>query len=155
MTRTFTVYGRIRGKGRPKAFSRGKFTSVYTVKEDKLYESQIASAYINDCGNPAPFGEVPLKMMVEVLFDIPQAFSAKKRELALAGVLLPTKKPDADNILKSIMDALNGKAYPDDKFVIDVSIKQRYAETEKMVVSLTELVYPETIGSKIKQGQFL
>jgi len=42
MTRTFTVYGKIRGQGRPRAFSRGKFTSVYKAKEDKQYESLIA-----------------------------------------------------------------------------------------------------------------
>lgn len=139
MTRQFTVWGRIRGKGRPKAFSRGNFTTVYTAKEDKLYESQIASAYITDCGNVEPFGEVPLDMRVECYYEIPKAFSKKKTEEALQGLVLPTKKPDADNILKSIMDALNGKAYPDDKFIIDIVITQRYAEQEKMVVTISEI----------------
>ena len=32
----------------------------------------------------------------------------------LNGRLFPTKKPDADNIIKVILDALNGLAYRDD-----------------------------------------
>lgn len=147
MSRTFTVWGKIRGKGRPRAFGRGKFTTIYTAKEDKLYESQIAGAYINDCGNPAPFGEVPLVLDVMVYFEVPQSFSEKKRFEALNGAILPTKAPDADNILKSIMDALNGKAYPDDKFIMDVKIAQRYDESEKMVVTIREFI-PEDLSNE-------
>ena len=139
MIRCFTVYGTIRGQGRPRAFSRGKFTSVYKAKDDKIYESQIASAYINDCGNPEPFGEVALAMSVAVFYEVPKAFSQKKRALALDGKLYPTKKPDLDNVIKSIFDALNGKAYPDDKFIIDLAATQRWAETEKMVVTIREI----------------
>ena len=139
MTRQFTVFGKIRGQGRPRAFSRGKFTSVYKAKDDRLYESLIAEAYIHDCGNPEPFGEVPLELKVDVEFSVPKAFSKKKREQATGGWIFPTKKPDADNILKSIFDALTGVAYPDDKFIIDVRITQRYGKVEKMKVEIREL----------------
>lgn len=142
--RRFTVWGTIRGQGRPRAVSKGGFATVYKPKEDKLYESQIASAYISDCGNPAPYGEVPLDLTVVCRYAIPASFSKKKRDEALSGRLLPTKKPDADNILKSVMDALNGKAYPDDKFVVNVTLIQVYSsEAESMEVTLHQIEWAD------------
>ena len=44
------------------------------------------------------------------------------------GDILPTKKPDADNILKIIADALNGIAYADDKQVVTAEVQKLYAE---------------------------
>ncbi len=139
MVRTFTVYGKIRGQGRPRAVSKGKFATVYKPKEDRLYESKIAAAYIADLRNPEPFGEVPLQLMVWAYYEIPKSFSKAKTEQASGGWIFPTKKPDFDNILKSIADALNTVAYPDDKFIVDAQIKQRYSPQERLVVSIKEM----------------
>ena len=44
------------------------------------------------------------------------------------GNLNPTKKPDADNIGKVVLDALNGIAYEDDKQVIELRVSKQYSE---------------------------
>ena len=47
--------------------------------------------------------------------------------------LFPTVKPDADNISKIILDALNGLAYYDDNQVTDLTIYKLYATTNEKV----------------------
>ena len=54
----------------------------------------------------------------------------------LTGKLLPTKKPDWDNIGKIICDALNGIAYADDAQVTDGRVVKRYSAEPRVVVEL-------------------
>lgn len=43
-------------------------------------------------------------------------------------LILPTTKPDWDNIAKNICDALNGVVYPDDKAIVTGSVKKVYSD---------------------------
>ena len=43
------------------------------------------------------------------------------------GVLRPSKRPDIDNYLKTVMDALNGIAYADDSQIVRCVVEKRYA----------------------------
>ena len=51
----------------------------------------------------------------------------------IAGAILPTKKPDCDNILKVIFDSLNGLAYDDDVQVVSVTFQKVYTAYEPCV----------------------
>ena len=51
----------------------------------------------------------------------------------------PTKKPDMDNILKIIADALNKVAYYDDKQIVECSIKKYYSNAPKVIVEIENL----------------
>lgn len=51
----------------------------------------------------------------------------------------PTKKPDADNIAKTICDALNGVAYDDDKQIAWLSVYKQYSENESIYVTIEEI----------------
>ena len=51
----------------------------------------------------------------------------------------PVKKPDVDNILKIVMDGLNGIAYPDDKQITDAHVKKRYSSEPRVEVVLMEV----------------
>ena len=62
----------------------------------------------------------------------------------LSGEILPTKKPDIDNILKVVADALNGVAYLDDVQVIEVNADKTYSEEEGLLVTVREYVKEET-----------
>lgn len=44
---------------------------------------------------------------------------------------LPPGKPDIDNILKVVLDGLNGIAYEDDKQVVLTQCKKVYADTTR------------------------
>lgn len=53
--------------------------------------------------------------------------------LIQTGQLFPCKKPDIDNIIKIILDGLNGVMFDDDKQVVNVSATKVYTEQEPKV----------------------
>jgi Holliday junction resolvase RusA-like endonuclease len=60
--------------------------------------------------------------------QIPASWSKKKQAQALAGTIYPTTKPDLDNCIKSVFDAMNGVVYKDDSQVVTSVVKKRYRE---------------------------
>lgn len=127
----FSVLGRPQGKGRPR-FSRRSGT-VYTPKKTMEYEEKIRQAYLEAGGKKYAS---PIVVIVNAYFLVPASWSKSIRRSALNGVFRPGKRPDIDNILKAVMDALNGVAYLDDKQVIECYCTKRYAEEEKIQVSV-------------------
>lgn len=83
-------------------------------------------------------GPVELRLLIDVA--IPASWSKKKQAQALAGELLPTTKPDVDNIVKAIGDGLNGVVWRDDSQVSDVIARKRYAEKPQVRVQIRPAV---------------
>ena len=128
----FFVPGKPQGKGRPR-FSRNV---VYTPKETLKYEKLIASCFT---GNML---QGPLFVDITAFFSIPKSYTKTQKKAIEDGILTPTKKPDADNIGKVVMDALNGIAYEDDKQVIDLRISKIYSASQEGL----EIIIGEAYG---------
>ena len=60
------------------------------------------------------------------------------KELMLNGTILPTKRPDVDNLAKIILDGLNGVAYRDDAQVCCIHFEKKYSETPETIVKIKE-----------------
>ena len=133
----FEIEGKIKGKGRPRFTNYGRFVKTYTPTETASYENLIKLQFKISCGDW--YSELPLKMKITAIHGIVKSASKKDRAKMLDGDLKPTKKPDADNIVKIICDALNGVAYKDDTQVVELEIKKVYGELEKVVVEIEEL----------------
>lgn len=121
----FFVPGKVQGKARPR-FSHRSGT-VYTPGKTKSYERQIAEAYEAQSG---PCFEGAVMVIIEAVFSIPKSWTRAKKADAAAGKLAPGK-PDIDNILKVVLDGLNGIAYEDDKQVVMTQCKKVYADTTR------------------------
>ena len=50
----------------------------------------------------------------------------------------PMKKPDNDNIVKVVQDALNQIAYRDDVQIVDCQLRKFYSENPRVVVTIQE-----------------
>jgi len=128
LTIRFTVPGDPRGKGRPKATARGGHARVYTDAKTRAYEDQIALL-----AKAAMQGQEPLvgpvHVNVRVLFKPSVSTSKKSREAMMAMEVLPVKRPDLDNVVKAILDGMNGIAFRDDAQVCSMTAAKRYAET--------------------------
>ena len=57
----------------------------------------------------------------------------KERALIEEGILSPTKKPDIDNIVKIILDSLNGIAFKDDNQITKIEVEKAYTFDEERV----------------------
>lgn len=127
------LLGTPKGKARPRFTKSGRTYTPHTTAE---YEKHIASEWHHQ--NP---GWRPLEGAVQVrifaYFAIPKNASKKKRQ-ELDGAPC-TKKPDADNIAKAVLDGLNGTAYTDDAQVTDVLVLKRWDRTSRTLVTVAEI----------------
>ena len=110
---------------------------AYTPERTVAYEKLIRDEYMKQCGHK--FGDVPLMMVVIIEYAPPRAATKKMREDMLAGRLLPTKKPDIDNVVKAVADAIQGVAYRDDVQIIRLTVVKTYAEEDAVSFSLREV----------------
>ena len=76
---------------------------------------------------------------MEIIFNmpIPKSYSNKKK-IALMGTH-HTKRPDLDNLIKSIKDGLSGVAYKDDSQVSVIVAKKIYSTVPSVEVMIREL----------------
>ena len=148
----FTVPGAPYGKGRPKVVKIAGFTRMATPQKTIAYEGLVAHAAMQAM-NGAPMLDAPAGVNVFIDAPIPASWSAKKQRMALAGEVLPTTKPDADNVVKAIFDGCNGVLWRDDVLVVDLRVRKRYAATPCVRVEVWRVdaplsqVQPALIGA--------
>ena len=130
----FVVEGKIKGKARPRWSSTSG--CMYTPPETKQYESYIAHCF-RLAGGQKLEGAVTLS--ITMLFAIPKSMKKADKELCKFNEILPMKKPDIDNCLKAVMDALNKVAYNDDKQVTSENVVKRWTTgIEKLEIEISE-----------------
>ena len=136
----FTYFGEIRGKGRPRFRNTGKFIQTYTDADTRNYEMSIKEAYLQQSGNEKYMNpDEPLRLALKVFMQIPKSVSQKKHKEMTLGLILPTKKPDIDNIIKSVLDSLNQVAFHDDTQFVEISVEKWYSEFPYMDVVIEPL----------------
>lgn len=133
----FEIQGEPMGKQRPKFSRAGKFVRTYTPAKTVNYEQWVKLCYKQAGGEH--LGTGPIEIVVEVNYKIPKSFSKKKRQQALDRIIVPTVKPDCDNVLKIICDSLNGIAYEDDKQIVHANVWKFYAEQPSVNVRVNTI----------------
>lgn len=137
---TFHVPGKPQGKARARTF-RNKHTgrSMSTTPERTvLYENFIKDRFLQvGAGFYLERGR-PVTLRIVARFLLPKSASKKRQADMLEGNELPLKKPDMDNIVKVVADALNGVAYHDDTQVVFVSAKKAYSAFEGLDITVEE-----------------
>ena len=141
----FSVPGEPEGKGRPR-FSTGysgrggrAFVRVHTPMQTVNYENLVKVEYENAARGFMFPDNAMLDMRIVAYYGVPKSDSKKKREQKLNGEIRPTKKPDADNVVKSVADALNGIAYKDDTQIVDCQIRKFYSDKPRVEVRIIEI----------------
>ncbi len=133
---SFSVIGESQGKGRPKFSRRGGFVSVRTPDATVVYENLIRLEYERQCGGQR-FGDGDmLDMCIKAYYAIPKSASQKKRREMKIGEIRPTKKPDADNVLKAVADSLNNIAYKDDSQLVEARVMKFYSYNPRLEVTI-------------------
>ena len=134
---SFTVEGTAVPKQRPRISGH----RAYTPKRTKDYEERVLNEFRSSYSGFYPaFGkDVPVRICISVIQEIPKSWSKKKRLQAELGNIVPlSRNGDIDNIAKSILDALNGFAYEDDCQVTTLIITKQYGVNPCAEVRLME-----------------
>ena len=137
MTYFFTLDGKVKGKGRPRFRRCGNYVQTYTDASTKAYEASIRGAFKKQCEITEPLTSA-LSVRIMACYGKTKGMSKAFWERCENGEKRPTKKPDADNIAKVVLDALNGTAWKDDNQVVDLQIVKKYYYEDKLMVSISE-----------------
>lgn len=132
MTIEFTIPGVPQGKERPRFTQNG---ATYTPKKTKDYEKLVAWAYQCEAHGAKFTGTI--RVDIAAIYPVPHSWSKRRQAEALDNQILPTVKPDWDNIGKIVCDALNGIAYKDDAAITDATVCKRYGTRPCVAVRLT------------------
>ena len=104
------------------------------VREERLAIRQFASDAMR--GLPPLTGAVDLR--ATFYRAVPGSWSNRKRAQAMANEILPTTKPDFDNLVKMV-DALKGVVWIDDAQVIDCHLFKRYSDRPRTVIEVRQI----------------
>lgn len=131
---TETVSFTIPGKPVPKARARStRAGRHYTPATTRTAEANVRAAWYSQVGTQRKPLDAPVHVTVHAFFELPKSWSKLKRK----ETKFHTSKPDIDNVIKLITDALNGVAYVDDSSVVKVTGTKNYTTNEpSTVVSL-------------------
>lgn len=101
----------VHGQNRPRIAKAGRKVWLHKPASDREREAVIADAYREAGGTMAPDG-MPVAVTIRTRRGVRS--DMRKRD---GDAQVDVEKPDADNIAKLVLDALNGVAYHDDSQV--------------------------------------
>lgn len=123
-----TIPGEPVAKARPKFARAGKFVRTYTPEKSLNYEQTVAYYAAQAlAGLDTQAYKGPVKLKIDFFFSRPKS----RQRVKLRGKVTPrTVKPDADNLVKSILDGLNKVAFKDDAQVYDIRVGKYEVDTQ-------------------------
>ena len=126
---------------KPIPASRPRVTrwSTFYNEPYNSYKDILKDMMINETGvflNPIFDASMALKIDIVFELEIPKSLSKKKQELLVGSY--NTKKPDIDNLVKSVLDAMNGVWFKDDGQICSVSAMKKYSREPKTIIVIKE-----------------
>lgn len=123
----------IPGKPVPKARPRVVHGHAFTPEKTKDFEALVAMKY-KAAGGTVHDG--PVAVAIAVWYQMPKSWPKwKKGDYDL---MPHTSKPDLDNVIKSILDGLNGCAWEDDAQVSKIRAVKHWYDGEPMTIVIVE-----------------
>lgn len=133
---SFVIPGAPTGKGRPRVATVGGHARAVTPAKTRSREGIVASLAMD-----AMFGRVatarPVEVSIAIEAPIPTSWSRRKKAEAVGKPC--SVKPDIDNVVKLVLDAINGIVFVDDKQVVSLVASKIYSETARTTVQITEI----------------
>lgn len=133
----FIVYGEPVAQGRPRATTINGRVKMYDPKKSSEYKNYIRLVASQHA--PKELLDGPLQLDVKIYKPTLKSFSKKKKEMAEQGILRPTTKPDVDNYVKAIKDALKNVIWKDDSQVVDLQVSKYYSEKPRIEVKIEQI----------------
>lgn len=115
----FTVKGPGVPKGRPRFTRQGRaYTPKATENFEKWVRANAKQTMMKNGVRMIESGAVSIKIMFR--FAPPASWSNKRRQAAIAARAPKITKPDLDNLVKAVTDAMNAVVYDDDNRIYSI-----------------------------------
>lgn len=131
----------LRGQGRPR-FS--KYSGAYKSKKDIEYENLIKECFLKEAKDFEP-SKRPVSILIAANYKPAKSTPKYVVDEVTYGDFdyVPQSKPDIDNIAKSVLDALNGVAYIDDKQVYSLTCDKFFDTTSNTDYLIVDINYSD------------
>jgi Holliday junction resolvase RusA-like endonuclease len=139
------VDGKPATKGRARVAKDGH---VHSPRSNIINENDIRAIW-REVGSPRIDGDVSISIDVLVEVTRPKDHFKSDGSLTAKGLRspVPLKKPDVDNALKTIMDALNSRAYRDDVLVSRAVVERRWSSWPMTTIRISSWGLTENNGN--------
>ena len=127
------IYGEPIPQGRPRFTKTGH---PYTDSETRAYENKIVAYYHKQLGAFRWPDSAFISLQVTAYYPIPKSATKAATAAMREGAMLPSRKPDIDNVMKIVLDALNGVAYKDDSRVVRVEARKIYSDMPRLEIHM-------------------
>ena len=128
-----TIPGNPIPQKRPKFSSRGKFVQVYNPgKKDQ----DVIKILLKQIWEHEPISD-PVELDITFYMPIPKGTSKIKYKEMVSDQINHVKKPDVDNLLKTVLDCMNDIVFEDDRQVHKITANKRYGETPRTEIKVT------------------
>lgn len=134
----FIVYTKVKPK---QSFKYSYGGQKYTPKDVKDYAKLIQLEFKKSYPNWQIKNFINTPLLVEIIIGlkVPKYFNKKDKQKALEDKIRPLKRPDVDNCSKAILDSLNGVVYPDDKQIVELTVKKYYANVDFITIIINSV----------------
>lgn len=136
------IAGKSEGKARPKFDPRTR--RAYSPPSNIISEGDVRQIW-REAGEPRIEDDVAIRVLAIVVVVRPQGHFKSNGELSKLGLRHPvprTRKPDLDNCIKLLLDALNSRAYKDDVQVAEVGLVRRWGSWPETLVVIEPIHEP-------------
>lgn len=130
---TIIVPGTPVAQSRPRFARRGNFVTAYDATPARDYKSWVKSCAVDAmqaAGLAIIKRDVPLYLRVTISIQRPKSRPKKYTR--------PTTKPDCDNVLKGLQDAMESIVYEADQQIVAVTVRKEYGEKPGVVIIIHE-----------------
>ncbi len=129
----------VRGNPQPQLRHRSRKNSIHTYDPSKKKKAEFLLKARTDWSMPYPFIE-PLTMKLVFYCEylsLHHVGGNKNKPLKSPVPQHHIKTPDIDNLIKFVLDALNGYYYDDDKQIWKIEAEKRYGEKARTEITIS------------------
>jgi len=144
-----TLVYEARPQGKTAGKTRRDSPIIYQSKNQKWYEAalrkiavakMVANGEVDEAGEVVPW-EGPIETVVRIYHPIPKGLSKLRYTMARNGELRPLVKPDADNVEKSINDAMKSVIFKDDNQIVETKRSKLFGVIPRIEVEVKRWKY--------------
>lgn len=133
------VLGEPKAQARHRHFSKGKFTQTYDPSSEK--KGSFLSV-IHEQAPEQPY-DGPLILELDFFMSRPKSHygtGSKSDQLKPTAPEWHTGKPDIDNLVKFVQDALNRVFYRDDSLICQIIARKLYSQRPRTEITINSLL---------------
>lgn len=132
---SFTLHCKPVGQMRARSRVIGRHAATYKDPAQEAQEQTLASLLAPHAPREPVDG--PVTLFVDAYLPLPKSKPKKWQAAARAGEIIPTVKPDADNLAKHLKDVMGQLHFwLDDKQVADLRVRKFYADVPRWEVTM-------------------